>query len=192
MSDEPTSDDLRRARAGDKDARAHLVVRQAKEERRRREPRMGARSKHGETISDGLAVATHQAFEKFDQLENPSLSGFKAWFRVIVDNVFCNLRRKQNTKGRGATTVPIGDSEHGVVDVADADQQSPSDTFSFRELQQHIDELPEREAQILRLRFGPEQMTLPEIGAKLGIDKRTVSRHLERARAKLRNKIAEA
>lgn len=96
----------------------------------------------------------------------------------------------------GSLNAPVGElgtQEFGSL-IRDTYEEDPSETVAFTLLPQQLsavlNTLPEREASMIRMRYGldsKDPMTLEEIGVVFGIDRSTVSRILRDAILNLRD-----
>ena len=91
---------------------------------------------------------------------------------------------------------PIGDDEDSYLGdfIPDDTQPSPYDATSMNMLRENVDEvlrsLPEREARVLRMRFGLEtqkSMTLEEVGKEFGVTRERIRQIEAKALKKLKH-----
>jgi RNA polymerase sigma factor (sigma-70 family) len=131
---------------------------------------------------DARQEAFISAYLDLQALRTPE--AFPGWFRQIVRKHSIEIRRK-----RRAILIPL----EAVGEIADCRQrqgESLDDRQQYAQILRVIGGLPAAEREIARL-FYVEELTLREIGRRVGIAEKTVKSRLHQARARLRQRLIE-
>lgn len=141
---------------------------------------------------DALQEAYIAAFRHIDEFRGEAALG--TWLtRIVVNQALQALR---NTR-RERVVVPFGESntEHEAMNVADAPGGRPENMMlraeTRRLIERSIDALPEAYRTVFVLRE-VEDLTVEETAAALAIPPATVRSRLFRAKARLRESLAQA
>ena len=126
--------------------------------------------------------------------QGPSVSGRAAlWDPFTIELDFSGLHRVTDTRGAAAALIEAEDESTLGDFVEDREADVPVEVASFKLLQEYIalalEELNDRERQVLIMRFGLEDgkvRTLEEVGAYFGVTRERVRQLETKALAKLR------
>jgi len=165
-------------------ANLRLVVAMTKRYARSREPRL-------ELVSDGN-ISLMRAVEKFDYARGARFSTYATC--AIIKNFAQTISREYRDRTRFRNA-----GEEVFESAADHRSDQPAEEAAQiqreNEVARLLDQLDDRERQIIRYRYGldseREPMTLKELGSVLGVSKERVRQVAARAIAKLRQVAAE-
>jgi RNA polymerase primary sigma factor len=165
-------------------ANLRLVVAIAKRYARHAEPLF-------EVISDGN-ISLMRAVEKFDYARGFRFSTYATW--AIIKNYTQTIAREHRDHARFCNA---GEQVFQMAPDQRTNQQAEEAAQIQREgeLAQLLEQLDDRERQIIRYRYGldsgREPMTLKEVGSAMGVTKERIRQLANRAIAKLRQAAVE-
>jgi len=142
-----------------------------------------------------LIQKINEAEEKFlhDNGRRPTLEELAAMLELPLEKV---RQAKEAAAYPVSLEAPVGEREGTLGDLLGVEGPSPPEEIAkellLSELEESLKELPERERQILELRYGlkgKEPLTLEEIGKILGISRERVRQLEEQALERLRDPL---
>lgn len=136
-----------------------------------------------EDLAQELAQETFiRAYLGLGELKMPGY--FPVWIHRIVRNLAADWRRRGQTRSRFVQMIPLQECDPSGSRIADSRTLSPRDITSAKHdqvlLNAALDRLPQHLREVVLMHF-MEDMPNAEIARRLGIDRASVGRRLERA-----------
>ena len=171
---EPTEEIIRAAKDGDMEAWRSMYERYRNVLKLLVRSRVPASTRRRYDADDALQSAFLSAFREIDSYEYRGEGSFLAWITQILQRRIASRTRRVED---------LAAHQSGPVSVGPDSGPSPSEACSRAEQTAHLlqamGDLPERERQVLTLRFFDKQ-TIEQIATEMGVSQSTVSRLLER------------
>lgn len=133
---------------------------------------------------DIVADVFMKVVAKIDSYKKQRGASVKSWIFTITRNTLIDYYRKSGKQVVSVEEVEVADDSRGMDELVDVQ-------LSVEQLQEHVDSLPERQKEILLLRYTAD-MKNTEIAATLDINEKSVSAALSKATKQLRVAITNA
>ncbi len=195
----PRSELLKRAREGNAEALATLLASVRNLHRVLVKVRDDKDLRKKIDTSDVLQETEMQALKDFVNFRGESVGEFICWLREILHTKRAKAARLYRTKKRDMTLeqeleLGMEESAQALASLAHSDDTSPVDRAIQRERELQVsdalEKLPESQREVAELHY-IQEMTLREVGERIGKSENAVQKLWARALTKLREIVKE-